>query len=47
VWAAATAEAGVGVVERPPTVDHDGPGASSPEDRGGAPGDDARDGDAV
>jgi hypothetical protein len=39
VWAAATAE--------PATVDHDGPGASAPEDRGGAVGDEARDGDPV
>jgi hypothetical protein len=47
VWAAATADAGVGVVPRPPTVDHVVPGAAAPEDRGGSPGDDARAGDAV
>ncbi|MGX6604200.1 hypothetical protein ACWKSP_19000 [Micromonosporaceae bacterium Da 78-11] len=47
VWAAATADEGVADVTRPVTVDHDGPGASAPEDRGAAVGDDARDGDAV
>lgn len=48
VWAAATAEAGVGDVTRPTTVDHDdlgddSPGAAAPAERGGdaAPGDDA------
>jgi hypothetical protein len=46
VWAVATAEAGVGDVARPTTVDHDVPGAEAPAERGdeagdAAPGDDA------
>jgi hypothetical protein len=39
VWAAATADAGVGDVARPTTVDHDVPGAEAPGERDGAAGD--------
>ncbi|MEU4427015.1 hypothetical protein AB0F81_40860, partial [Actinoplanes sp. NPDC024001] len=46
VWAMATAEAAVGDAAAHRSVDHD-LGASAPEDRDAAAGDDARSGDAV
>jgi hypothetical protein len=47
VWAAATADAGVAAVGGEETLDHDGSGATKPDERGGAAGDDARGDDAV